>query len=71
MNYELDKAFPKTKEKKINGLITDKLSGKIIAKFFALIAKTFSYLIDNGSGDKKGKGTKKWVITRKIKFYNY
>ena len=33
--------------------------------------KTYSYLIDNGSKDKKAKNTKKCVIKRKIKFENY
>ena len=39
--------------------------------FVGLRAKTFSYLIDEGSKDKKAKGTKKCVIKRKIKFENY
>ena len=34
-------------------------------------AKTYSYLIDNGSKDKKAKGTKKGVIKRKLKFKDY
>ena len=33
-------------------------------------AKTYSYLIDDGSEDKKEKNTKKCVITRKLKFEN-
>ena len=33
--------------------------------------KTLSYLIDNGSEDKKRKKTKKCVIKRKLKFENY
>ena len=32
--------------------------GKIIIKFVELRAKTYSYLIDDGSEDKKPKGTK-------------
>ena len=31
----------------------DKLGGKIMIKFVGLIAKTYSYLIDNSSQDKK------------------
>ena len=31
----------------------DELSGKIMPKFVALKAKTYSYLIDGGSEDKK------------------
>ena len=37
----------------------DQLGGKIMTKFIGLRAKTYSYLIDNDSEDKKAKGTKK------------
>ena len=40
-------------------------------KFVGLRAKTYSYLIDDGSEDKKAKGTKNCVIRRKPKFENY
>ena len=43
----------------------DELDGKIMVKFDGLRAKTDSYLIHNGSEDKKGKNTKKRVIRRK------
>ena len=33
--------------------------------------KTYSYEIDNDSGDKKAKGTKKSVIKRILKFEDY
>ena len=49
----------------------DKLGGKIMTKFVGLRAKTYSYLIDDASEDKKAKGTKKCVIKRKLKFENY
>ena len=49
----------------------DQLGGKIMTKFVGFRAKTYSYLIDAGSEDKKAKGTKKCVIKRKIKFENY
>ena len=39
----------------------DELGGKIMTKFVGLQAKTYSYLIDDGSEDKT-KGTKKCVI---------
>ena len=44
---------------------------KIITKFIGLRSKTYSYLINNGSENKKEKGTKKCVIKRKIKFEYY
>ena len=49
----------------------DELHGKIMTKFVGLRAKTYSYLIDDGSEDKKAKGPKKCVIKRKLKFENY
>ena len=39
-------------------------------KFVGLIAKTYSYLIDDSSEDKKAKGTKK-CLKRKHKFKFY
>ena len=49
----------------------DESNGKVLTKFFGLRAKTYSYLIDDGSEDKKEKGTKKGVTKRKLKFENY
>ena len=49
----------------------DELSGKIMTKFLGWKAKTYSYLIRDGSEDKKAKGTKKSVIKRKLKFEYY
>ena len=60
--------MPKGKNKKVIGLMKDELDGKILAKFLGLRAKTCSYLIDDGSEDKKVKGTKKFVIKRNLNF---
>ena len=49
----------------------DELGGKMMKGFLELRAKTYNYLIDGGSEDKKAKGTKKCVIKRKLKFENY
>ena len=51
--------MPKGKDKKVTGLMKDELDEKIMTKFVGLRPKTYSYLIDDGSEDKKGKGTKK------------
>ena len=49
----------------------DELGEKIMTEFVALRPKTYSYLMDNGNSDKKAKGTKKWVIKRRLKFNDY
>ena len=40
-------------------------------KFVGQRPKTYSYLIDDSSEDKKAKVTKKCVLKRKLKFENY
>ena len=42
-----------------------------MTKFVGLRAKTYSYLIDDNSEDKKTKDAKKCVIKRKLKFEDY
>ena len=68
------------KNKKVLGKFKDELGGKIMTKFVALIAKTYSFLIDDFTDDdyeknrivnKKAKGTKKCVVKREILFNNY
>ena len=58
-NYELDRPLPKGKNKKVVQLMKDELCGKVMIKFVRLREKSYIYLIDNGSEDKKAKGTKK------------
>ena len=41
-----------------------------MVKFIELIAKTYSYLIDGISQNKKAEGTKNSVIKRKLKLEN-
>ena len=65
-NYELDRPFPKGKNEKVIGLIRDELSGKIIAKFIGLRAKTYIFLTDDGSKDKKAKDSRKCVVKRNL-----
>ena len=48
----------------------DELGRRIMKKFVELRAKTYSYLIDDGSENKKAKGTKNCVI-KKLKFEDY
>ena len=44
--------------KKVTGLMKDELRVKIMRKFVGLRAKTYSYLIDDGSEDKKQNAQK-------------
>ena len=59
-NYELVRPLPSAE--KIIGLIKDELGWKITTKFVGLRVKAFSYLIDDGSEDKKTKDTKRCVM---------
>ena len=70
-NYECDRPLPTGKNKKVIGLMKDKLGGRIFKEFIALRPKTYSYLTDDCKEDKKTKGTKKCVIKRMIKFNDY
>ena len=63
--------MPKGKNKKVIGLMKVELGGKIMIKFVGLKATNYTYLIDEGSEDKKTKGTKKCVIKRKFIFEDY
>ena len=61
-------------EEKKTGLTKDELGiKKIMTKFVGLKRKTYSYLIDDCSKDKKAKGIIKikCVIKRKLKFKYY
>ena len=57
-NYKFGRRLPKGKNEKVIGLMKDELSGKIMTIFARLRAKTNSYLIDDGSEDKKHKKKK-------------
>ena len=60
-NYdENDKRpLPIGMNKKVIGLLKDKLGGNIMKEFCGLRAKTWTYLVDDASKHEKRKGTKK------------
>ena len=68
---KIDRLFPTGKKKKVVGLLKDELGGKIMTEFIAFIPKTCSYLMDDGTSDKKAKGTKKCEIKQRLKFNDY
>ena len=70
-NYEVNRPLPTGKNKKVIGLMKDELGGKIMTEFVALRPKIYSYLVGDGGGDKKAKGTKTCVIKRRLKFNDY
>ena len=70
-NYEVNRTLPTGKNKKVIGLMKDKLGGKIITEFVTLRPKTYSFLTDDGKEDKKAKGTKKCITKKMIKFNGY
>ena len=67
----MNRPLSKEKNRKVIGVIKDNLGGKLLKEFIGLRAKTFSYLTDDNSEEKKVKGTKKCAIKRKLKFKEY
>ena len=70
-NYDVDRPLPKGKNKKVIGLMKDKLGGVIITEFVALRPKTNSYMTDKFIEMKKAKRTKKCVIKKMHKLEDY
>ena len=65
-NYELKRPLPKGKNKKIIGLIRDKLGEKIMKAFARLRAKTCSDIIDDAIENRKAKIKKNFLKIIKI-----
>ena len=70
-NYIFERPLQIGKNKKVIGLMKDKLGGKIMEEFVGLRPKCYSYLMNDDKADKKAKGTKKCMIKRCLKFDNY
>ena len=69
--FEIDRLVPKGKNKKVIGLMKDEFGGQIMKEFVGLRTKKYSYSKDNNDEDKKGTGTKKCIIKRKLKVQDY
>ena len=74
-NYDENhkRSLPIGKSKSVIGLFKGELGGKIIKEFCGLRAKIYAYLMhdDDDSKKKKAKGTKKYLIKRRLMFENY
>ena len=60
-NYDENgkRPLPIGKNKKVPGVFKEELRGKIIVEVVALMSKTWTYLMDDGSEHKKAKRNKK------------
>ena len=63
--------LPIGKNKKVIGLMKDKLGGTIMTEFVALRPKLYSYKKLDGGEDKKCKGIKKCVVEKTLTFEDY
>ena len=70
-NYEINRPLPTGKSENVIGLMKDELTGKNMKEFVALRPKRYSYLMDDGNGDKKARETKKCVIKGILKYNHY
>ena len=52
-NDEINRPLPRGQNEKVIGLMKDELGRKIMTEFVGLRPKTCSYLIDDGSNDKR------------------
>ena len=57
--------------KKVIGLMKDKLGGAIMTEFVALTPKLYSFRKIDGSEDKRCKGIKKCVVKKTLLFNDY
>ena len=68
-NYELYRQLPKVKNEKGIGVTKNELGEKNMKGFVGLRAKTYNYLIDYDSEDKKQKTQKVCHKRRKFEYY--
>ena len=69
--YIPGRPLPVGLNKKVIGLMKDKLGGKIMTEFVPLRPKLYSYKKLDGSEDKKYKGIKKCIVKKTLTFEDY
>ena len=57
--------------KKVIGMFKEELGGKIMKEFCTVRAKTYTYLKDDDSENKKAKEVKRCIVKRRLMFENY
>ena len=62
----MNRPLPKGNNKKVISVTKDDLGEKVMKEFVGLREKPYSYVIIDGSEDKKAKDIKKYVIKIKI-----
>ena len=65
-NYNVNRPLPIGKNKKVLGLMKNKLGDQIMKKFVGLRPKTYAYLKVNDDESKKLKDRKRCVIKRNL-----
>ena len=69
--YCPNRPLPVGLNKKVIGLMKDKLGGAIMTEFVALRPKLYSYKKLDGSEDKKCRGIKKCIVKKTLTFEDY
>ena len=70
-NYGAERPLSKGKNKKVTGLMKDKLWWKDRERICRTQTKMYSYLIDDGIGNKKAKEIRKCITKQRLKSEDY
>ena len=70
-NKKDNRPLPIGKNKEVIGMFKDEIGGKIMTKFCALNAKTYTFKLDDHTEMEIPKGMKNCIVKRKLMFENY